>query len=402
MDSPRLIHLTERVPRIVRLHRADVDFLLDEHRGRFEVVPAGTGRYRLTALGVAGVLAMPRSRLAIRPKLTAANLWHLLDPLHPPPVSCSPSQPADAVRLPDLFTARFATLLTERIAAGLHRDYVERAEVSPILRGKLDVAEQIRDTTARRDRLHGRFDEFTADIPCNRLPRAVAEALLNHPCVGDEARGPLAAALGAFGEVRAEPLTNELCQVAAPDERRCAGYGPLLALCRLIAGGMTSSGIAGPNAGPAFLLDLEAAWERYVMFALSHAVCGSGSHALVVCAQPYLSASPPATGQPELHVRPDILVVSGEQRKPRMVIDAKWKRLSPAALPTDDVYQVLAYAAALGVPRAVLVYPASHNRCWTYPTAGPRLDVITLRITGSLERCESARRRFGRWLVREA
>ena len=52
---PRTIRLTERVPRLVRLRRADVDHLLAHHRGHVEVAPAGsTGRYRLTALGVAG------------------------------------------------------------------------------------------------------------------------------------------------------------------------------------------------------------------------------------------------------------------------------------------------------------------------------------------------------------
>src|SRR4051794_8004072 len=110
---PRLIRLTERVPRVVRLRRADADYVLARHRGRgprpprlarrpgggrrvvrrrraaadsvpprprgpVEVAPAGPpGRYRLTALGFAGVIAAPSCRLALRPKLPAANVVRL-------------------------------------------------------------------------------------------------------------------------------------------------------------------------------------------------------------------------------------------------------------------------------------------------------------------------------------
>src|SRR4051812_45150193 len=159
---PCLIRLTERVPRVVRLRRADVDFLRAHHRGRVDVVPTAAGCYRLTALGVAGVLVMPHSRLLIRPKLPAANLWHLLDPLGPPPTGEHAAAPVDAGRLLDVLSSRFATALTGRIAAGLHRDYAERADASAYVRGRLDAVAQARDTSGRRDRLHSRYDELTA------------------------------------------------------------------------------------------------------------------------------------------------------------------------------------------------------------------------------------------------
>src|SRR5690348_12356458 len=104
---PRLIRLTERVPRVVRLRRADADFLLARHRGHVEVVPTGRpGRYRLTALGFAGVIAAPSCRLALRPKLPAVNLFHLLDPLAPPPAAADHAAPVDGDRLLDLLAGR--------------------------------------------------------------------------------------------------------------------------------------------------------------------------------------------------------------------------------------------------------------------------------------------------------
>src|SRR5262249_46163118 len=99
----RLIRLTEHVPRVVRLRRADADFLLARHRGHVEVVPTGQPRhYRLTGLGYAGVIATPNCRLALRPKLSGVNLFHLLDPLTPPPADIDATSPVAAEHLLNL------------------------------------------------------------------------------------------------------------------------------------------------------------------------------------------------------------------------------------------------------------------------------------------------------------
>jgi 5-methylcytosine-specific restriction enzyme subunit McrC len=390
---PRLIRLTERRPRVVRLRRADADFLLASHRDHIEVVPTGTrGRYRLTALGFAGVLAAPSCRLALRPKLPAANLLHLLDPLTPPSAAEDRTAPVDGDRLLDLLAGRLATLLAECVAVGLHRAYAERANAGTYLRGRLDAAAQARDASPRRDRLHCRYDDFTADTPYNQLPRAVVERLLARPDLDARVRSALRGVLAGFASVSAVPLTPELCAAAAPDPRAAAGYGPVLDLCRLLADGLAPGEESGPAAGPSFLIDLERVWEGYVTTGVVAAFAGRPR--VRVAVQPFLRASPSQPGRPDLHLRPDVVIE--RDGAPRLVLDAKWKRLGRTALPTDDVYQVLAYAAALAAPRAVLVYPGGRDRRWTYPLAepGPALEVWTLRVTGSREACARSRRRL--------
>ena len=82
--------------------------------------------------------------------------------------------------------------------------------------------------------------------------------------------------------------------------------------------------------------------------------------------------------------------------RPVAVLDAKWKRLRGTPLVTEDVYQVLAYAAALGVDRAVLVYPGRRNRVWEYALARAPVvvEVRTLRVLGSREACARSLQRF--------
>jgi 5-methylcytosine-specific restriction enzyme subunit McrC len=388
-----LVRLTERIPRAVRLGRTDVDALLAHHRDHVELSPSGRpGVYRLTARGFVGVIPLPSRRLALRPKLPAANVYHLLDPFGPPPAVADRSAPVDAAGFLDVLAGRLAALMAGRAAAGLHRDYAEHAAATPYLRGRLDVPALARAGPPRHDRLHCRYEEFTPDVPCNRLPRAVANCLLDRPDVGAPVKAALREALAGWADVAPAPLTPDLCAAEVP-ARRADGYGPLLDLCRLLAAGLRSGEETGSRAGPAFLIDLERVFERYVTAGVGRTLGEP------FAAQPLLLASPPQPGQPDFRVRPDVLL--GPAGRPRLVLDVKWKRLSRQALPTDDVYQVLAYAATLDAPRAVLVYPGRRDRRWHYPTArGPGLEVVTLRVVGPAERCERSLRRLGRWLRR--
>ncbi len=86
-------------------------------------------------------------------------------------------------------------------------------------------------------------------------------------------------------------------------------------------------------------------------------------------------------------MRPDLLLE--KDGRPILVLDAKWKRLAGTPLVTADVYQMLAYCTALGVTRAVLVYPGSRDRAWTYQLARSPVGVAvrTLRVRGSRDAC---------------
>lgn len=389
---PRTVTLTERLPRTVRLHRADADFLLARHRAHVEVLPTTErGRYRLTALGHVGSIIAPTVRLWVRPKLPAVNLLHLLDPAVPPPEL--PDHAGPAADLLPFLAGRLADRLAERVAAGLHRDYAERAETEPFLRGRIDVPQQLREP--RRDRLHGRFDEFTPDVPCNRLPRAVVQILLLRDDLGEATRARLRQALAAFVDVSDVPMTAGLL-ATAPD-RRTADYGPLLDLCRLIANGLAPGQVVGDVPAPGFLLDLERIFEGYVTAGLERSFAEDARYR--VAAQESFTVNRPAAGLPDLTLRPDVTL--SRDGRPVVVLDVKWKRLGDVPQP-DDLHQVLAYAAVLGAPRAVLVYPGRRSEVRTYRLAHAELtvEVRSLRVVGTPAACDAAVARLVRSLRR--
>jgi 5-methylcytosine-specific restriction enzyme subunit McrC len=118
--------------------------------------------------------------------------------------------------------------------------------------------------------------------------------------------------------------------------------------------------------------------------------------------QPWTRVSAGAGARPGLTLRPDLTL--DRAGRTLLILDVKWKRLSPTALPTDDVYQVLAYCAALGARRAVLVYPGRRNRTWHYilERSAIELRVATLRVAGLTSLCRAATWRFAAAVARQA
>jgi 5-methylcytosine-specific restriction enzyme subunit McrC len=393
----RTLLLRERTATECRLAAEDVAFLLARHRTHLELLPAGRrGRYRLTPAGYVGTLTAPTCRLVIRPKLPLHNLFYLLDPAAPPPVTKDAATAPPGTEALDFLAGRLAQLLAERAAAGLHRAYAEHSAEGRFLHGRLDVQAQMRSPPGRKDLLHSRYEEFSTDVPCNQVPRATADLVLRSPLVAEAVRAAVARAVGPFAGVRSVALDPEAFSAAAPD-RLTEAYRPLLDLCRLLADSLSPAPDAGPVPCPAFLLDMERIFERYVSRGVVEAFAADRRRRVEV--QPLYRMGRPTGGGPGLALRPDLVVFDGETAV--LVADTKWKRLAKALLP-PDLYQVVAYGTALGARRAVLIYPGRRDRAWTYALPRAPLDVVihTLQVVGPRERCLRSLRRLGRSLRR--
>jgi 5-methylcytosine-specific restriction endonuclease McrBC regulatory subunit McrC len=396
LSSPsRTLTLVERKPRVVRLSPADVAHLLEHHRGRIAVLPEGKrDRFRLTALGWAGVLVLPHSRLVIRPKIPLTNVFALLDPLAPVPATIDSVEPQSGLEMFDFLAGLLARQMLERAATWLRRTYREQRECGPILRGRFDLQAQLRHAPGRKDQLHSFYDELSADNAVHRLEKATAEYVLASPLLGEDVRAALRSALAGYAEVSSLPLSERLWSTLN-EESVLEEDRPLLDLCRLLTEGLIPANVAGSMAAPSFLLDLEKAFERHVTRGIVAAFADSQSHAVSV--QMTRAVALPVEGQPALAVRPDLMIDC--EGRTVLVIDAKWKRWAGSP-ETEDLYQVLSYGASLGAAEAVLVYPARRWRVREYRFLHSplRLTVYTLPVGGTRAACLRSGQRLGRAL----
>lgn len=377
----RVLALTERRPRAVKLPRREVEFLLSFARDLIDVAPTfERGTYSLTPRGSVGFLDGPITRYLIRPKIPWPNLAFLLGLTTHPAGSGREPEGGLLAALATAFADRFDELARSGLVAG----YGERAAVSQYLRGRLRTADQLRDAAAQAFPGHFHIDEPTFDIdtPWNRVAKATAVALAARPGLPASLRDRVAAATQPLATVAEVPFSEADLRAARADPR-AAGYGPLLDVCGTIQRGLAAADPLRAGTG-GFLLDLGAVFERYLASALSRAFATRPGWA--VEPHPVLPLGP-------LRLQPDLVL--SRRGAARVVLDAKWKT---SALDPADVHQVLAYATLTGAPRVVLVYPGCSDARASFLTPDGRVRVTRyrLRVVGTAADLASSAARLAR------
>jgi 5-methylcytosine-specific restriction enzyme subunit McrC len=355
--TARTISLAEFEPAEVELPW-DAYRVLRDHYGKYVAVAPSeqTGRYRLAARDYVGRVGLPGGVvLSIRPKAPVANLFYMLCSgpgaahFRPPPMGMAPS--------PDVYPFVLAALLgaVERlVSAGLYRDYRQRQDRLPYVRGRIEIAPQMREGG-----LHHRhaclYADLTADTPENRV---LAAALRYVPVlVGGGAEAAVArrarALLGYFGAVRPVSRAAALALVRSINLHRLnVGYGPALALARLALNHLALDERPGPHPFASFMVDMPRLFESFITDRLRGLLPRYG---LRVVAQRHDYLDEDRT----VGIRPDVLVYAQRGASPVLVLDAKYRR---AGGPDDeglnrDLYQVSAYLDRYGLRHGVLVYP---------------------------------------------
>ncbi|MFE1290301.1 McrC family protein [Streptomyces sp. NPDC058751] len=237
---------------------------------------------------------------------------------------------------------------------GLLQGYRETEESALVVRGRVREAEQIRRRFGATLPVEVAYDEFTTDIAENRILRAAVERLLRLPGVPRDVRRRL-----LHQRARLADVTAIVRGRSVPDWRPTrlnSRYHQALDLARLVLDGSSVEHAPGGLRIDGFLFDMNKLFEDFVTVALRDAFRGTGRTARL---QDPHHLDQAAT----IRMRPDF-VLYGADGLPCAVVDAKYKAEKRHGFPDADLYQMLAYCTALGLPEGHLVYAkgnASHT-----------------------------------------
>ncbi|MCS6865787.1 MAG: hypothetical protein RMJ56_14915 [Gemmataceae bacterium] len=383
--SRRVVTLIERRSRLCRLPREEFHFLLTEARPIVEVVPAAErGWYQLTARGWVGFFDSPSCRYVLQPKLPWPNFLWLL--------GLRPHEATDQFHQPDSpLIAAVAEALASRwddvLRRGLVAGYREAESQSRFLRGKLRLAEQLREaaTAAFPEYFHVTEPILDLDTAWHRIPKAAASQLLRSGAVPPAIRPRLQAIVQVLASVT-EASPTEADFAAALAEPRAEQYRELLELCRVIVQGFPTASVLPRSSLAAFLIDLGRVFEQYLIRSLRQELA------------PYPGWEVGSQGAFELGptvLRPDIVIRRAGSAW--AVLDAKWKKVAAEA---SDLHQILAYRTLTGANRVGLVYPGRSDDFAHYfsPDGRIRVSLYRLRVVGREEQLERSIRRLARWV----
>jgi len=335
------------------------------------------GLRTLKVLNLVGVIRLPSGvDLEILPKHTEAGdslpaarrlLFRMIAAAHDIPAR--ENELADLQVLDRPFTEWMAKTFIEQVAQllgrGLRSDYLRQESREPYLRGRLDLARQLRAGPSALLDFHISHDIFTIDRPENRSIRAAVDKIARFTRA--PATWRIARELSALLAEVPPSLDVQSDLSRWRDDRTMAHYRTVRPLCELILTERTPFAVSGQDQALSMLFPMERLFEAFVERSIRRALPDHRIHR-----QPRTHSLCRYDERPWFDLRPDLVARRGEET---LVIDAKWKRLhsDPSlrfGIAQSDVYQLHAYGQAYlgGHGELHLVYPRTAD----FPTTqGP-------------------------------
>ncbi|MCX4998893.1 McrC family protein [Streptomyces longwoodensis] len=312
--------------------------------------PYDATSWDVRALGKVGAVRIAGVDVSVAPKLPVRRLFFLVgyaaDPTRGWHTDEEPVDTGSHEGLVPALAHAFERLADRALRQGLLQGYRTVEDALPVVRGRVRTTEQMQRRYGSPFPVEVTYDDFTADIPENQLLRAAAERLLRLPRIPVAVRHRLLRLVTRLTD--ASPLVAGRPLPQWRPSRLNHRYHAPCRFAELILDGTSVEHRRGGVRVDGFLFDLAKVFEDFVSTALTQALRAYGGHCRTQ-ARHYLDEAS------DILMKPDLVHYS-DDGVPRAVVDAKYKAERPAGFPGGDLYQMLAYCTALGLPTGHLVY----------------------------------------------
>ena len=358
----------------------DNDQLRALNEAHIEATPSSDeeGAYRLKPSSYIGAVNIGEFAVVVRPKVAIDRVMFLIayamDPKNWRRYSFQLDRNADVL---GAIALAFAHHTRQAIQRGLLQGYQWEEEALYTVRGRIRFDDQIRRRFGIPLPVEVRYNEFTEDIEKNRLLKTAIHRLGHTSIRSKGARQEVRRLRPAFttvtlGSYRRSTLPE--VRYTRLDEH----YRPAVELARLIIENSSLELFHGKVVGAAFLIDMNKVFERFLYVALREAL-------RLPERQWKHEKRLPLDEGPRIRMEPDLSWWDGTT--PIFVGDAKYKDLKPRGFEHADIYQMLAYSTATGLPSGLLVYAAGEGEPGVYRirNSDKTIEVAWLNLKGTPE-----------------
>lgn len=264
-------------------------------------------------------------------------------------------------RLPvfEAFIRMFLGCVSELVKRGLPGGYARIENNEPFFKGKLLVADHIRNNLVRKDRFFVAHDEFSLDNPANRILRTGLEWVVKTTRL-DSNRKLARQLLAVFEDIpRSSNLVGDFSSCSAAE--RNTHCKKAIDWCRAFLRGYSISNLPGTRHAQALLFPMETIFERFVARRVRHEADAFNIRVTAQARSFHLFEQSPQGKAFQL--KPDIVLRRAGNGADRLVIaDTKWKLLCDDSsvnygIATGDMYQMYAYQKRYRAKTILLVYP---------------------------------------------
>ncbi len=336
----------------IDLSNLDIEMLLDRFVGKLDVTASisSQGKYNLESHQYVGVISLSDSKVIIEPKTTIKNLIYMLSSVYnligweKSFVECN-----TVAEWSDLVAKLFLDLLKQLISKGLNQNYQDTNENSTLIKGQIDFASQFTENFANPIQHNCNYSELSFNTLENQ---ALKLALTNLYELYQQSE-----LSWQISQLQKHLTYINLVNFTSIDfskfifSRSNEHYRLPLALAQMILESSSPTFDGRSSLFPAFLIDMNKLFERYVANRLKkycqETYLDTQQNILIhYQMQGYLDKSSTIKLVPDL--------VLSKQEKILAVMDTKYKiNISN----NNDYYQIITYCLTKNTNSGFLVYP---------------------------------------------
>jgi 5-methylcytosine-specific restriction enzyme subunit McrC len=283
--------------------------------------------------------------------------------------------------------SRFLLALDQLVKRGMRFIYHRVEEERRFLRGRLEIAKQIRRPPGRQHMFDLQHDVFDPNRPENRLLRLALDRVCH--LTRDPTNWRIARELDTY--LSPIPPSQHIGEDFRhwQHDRLMAYYKGVKPWCELILNEQFPMTVSGQWQGLSLLFPMEKLFERYVGDCLRRRLASTAT-VVSQAARQHLCRH----GESDwFELRPDLLISRGSQN---WILDMKWKRLNQTLKTTkfkysisqEDMYQMFAYGQRYlnGKGQMVLIYPKTKDFSKTLPEFEFSKDLKLWAVAFDLEK----------------
>lgn len=260
---------------------------------------------------------------------------------------------SDRMTLFEIYIRMFLVEVGRLVKRGLKSGYVLREDNEFFLKGRLDFNRHIKSNLLHKERFFVGYDEFEINRPENRLIKTTLQYVnqkTHDPKNLRESRRYLL----LLSEIK-ESDNIESDFAGCTTGRNMMEYTTILKWCRIFLMNKSFTAFKGSEVAFSLLFPMEQLFESYVADRIRHYVDPQKYRISIQEHRHHLFDRPR-----KFLLQPDI-VVTNQMTKEKVILDTKWKRLSPKyqnyGISQADIYQMYVYHKKYQPKKVILLYP---------------------------------------------
>lgn len=253
----------------------------------------------------------------------------------------------------EIFIQSFLDELSTLIKRGIKKNYILIEGNERFLKGKLKVMENIRRNFLHKERFAVEYDEFTEDVPENRL---IKSTLLKLSAISknNNNKKRIKESLLVFNDISKSSNIEQDIEQSSHISRLHSYYLPTLAWARIFLREESIVSMAGNSVAFSLLFPMEKIFENYV----AKKIKDKRPEWIVKTQDKKYSLIEDHKEKPKFQLKPDIYI-----ENENIIMDTKWKIINENdeagnyGISQGDMYQLYAYARKYHSKKLYLIYP---------------------------------------------